>query len=204
MITVCCVKVNDKYGPEYVNILHAMVKRNLSIPHKFVCITDDTTGINPEIETKEALFSDGWWTKLSLFAPKCYDFRGKVLYFDLDVVIVANIKKLATYDAEFAICRDWMCSTYNSSVMLFEADSQTQIWERFNADREAGKKSVRDGDQGFIAAHSTPRVFPERWISSYKVHCKGVADPISPVVLFHGRPNPCEVQDGWVKEHWRE
>lgn len=202
-ITVVCIKVHDKYGPEYVNILYNMVSRNLSVPHKFVCITDDTTGINPEIETVEAMYSDGWWTKLSLFAPNAYNFRGKVLYFDLDVVIVSNINKLANYDASFAICRDWVCSTYNSSVMLLEIGTETQVWDKFDADRETSKASVKDGDQGFIGAHSSPSVFPERFISSYKVHCKGVADPISPVVIFHGRPNPPEVQDSWVMRNWK-
>lgn len=203
MITVVCVKVGTKYPSEYVNILYNMVQRNLSVKHDFLCITDDTTGINPDIKCVEPLYNNGWWTKLTLFAPNCYDLTGKILYFDLDLVIIANINKLANYDTDFAISRDWMCSTYNSSVMLIEAGTQTQIWEKFDADRDAGIKSVPDGDQGYIGAHSKPDVFPERWISSYKVHCKGISDPVSPIILFHGRPNPPDVQDSWVVEHWK-
>lgn len=202
MVTVVCIKVNEKYGPEFVNILYNMVERNLSIPHNFVCITDDTTGINPEIDTKKAMYSRGWWTKLSIFAPNAYDLTGKILYLDLDIVIRDSINKLASYDADFAISRDWATSDYNSSVMLLEIGTQTQIWDKYNADIEAAERT-RDGDQGFIGEHSEPSVFPERWINSYKFHCRGIGEPISPIVLFHGKPDPCDVQDQWVKDNWR-
>lgn len=198
-ITVVCIKVGTKYPASYVNILKNMVERNLSVPHRFVCITDDPTGVH--CDTVEAMYSRGWWTKLSLFAPNAYDFTGKILYLDLDIVIRDNINKLANYDASFAICRDWLISKYNSSVMLLEIGTETQIWDKYNADTIGAERSF-NGDQDLIGEYSNPSVFPERWICSYKVHCKGF-EPISPIVLFHGRPNPSEVLDPWVLEHWQ-
>ena len=36
-----CLKHGTKYGPEYVNKLYNMVKRNCSLDYEFVCLTDN-------------------------------------------------------------------------------------------------------------------------------------------------------------------
>ncbi len=46
---VVCVKWGTKYGPEYVNRLAAAVAKWTSAPHRFVCLTDDATGLNAEV-----------------------------------------------------------------------------------------------------------------------------------------------------------
>ena len=47
---VICMKWGDKYSADYVNILFNMVSRNLSIPFRFACFTDDPKGINEQVE----------------------------------------------------------------------------------------------------------------------------------------------------------
>jgi hypothetical protein len=47
---VICMKWGTKYGPEYVNRLYAMVRRHLSGDFRFVCLTDDSTGIRSEVQ----------------------------------------------------------------------------------------------------------------------------------------------------------
>ena len=47
---VICMKWGTKYGPEYVNRLYAMVRRHLSGDFRFVCLTDDSTGIHSEVQ----------------------------------------------------------------------------------------------------------------------------------------------------------
>lgn len=44
------MKWGTKYGPEYVNRLYAMVRRHLSGDFRFVCLTDDSTGIRSEVQ----------------------------------------------------------------------------------------------------------------------------------------------------------
>ncbi len=51
-VNIICIKWGTKYGPDYVNKLRSMVQRHLKRPHRFVCLTDDTNGIDPSIETK--------------------------------------------------------------------------------------------------------------------------------------------------------
>ena len=43
---IICLKHGNKYGPEYVNTLESMVRRNCTMSFEFVCFTDDPKGIN--------------------------------------------------------------------------------------------------------------------------------------------------------------
>jgi len=106
---VVCIKSGDKYGPEYVNVLFNMVKRNLSIDFKFVCFTDNKAGINVAIQTYDLPFPglNGWWNKLALFS-KNLPISGTILFLDLDVVIIKNIDCLFNYKPrEFIILQDY-------------------------------------------------------------------------------------------------
>ena len=49
-VNVLCMKWGTLYGPEYVNRLYGMVARNLRRPFRFVCLTDDASGIRFEVE----------------------------------------------------------------------------------------------------------------------------------------------------------
>lgn len=175
-----------------------MVERHLTLPHQFVCITDKPDNLH--CQTKKADYVDGWWTKVTLFRPRPYGLDGKLLYFDLDVVIIENINRLAEFDSEFVAIKDWNLSDMiNSSVMLLEAGTQSQIWERYDKDHEAAKRHSYCGDQHWIDQNSEPDYWPEGWCTSYK------ADPGHPrgkVVVFHGTPNPHQVASGWVPDHW--
>jgi len=52
LVNVVCLKWGIKYDREYVNRLYSMVERNLTIPHRFICVTDDPRELNPAIETR--------------------------------------------------------------------------------------------------------------------------------------------------------
>jgi hypothetical protein len=62
---VCCLKYGDKYSADYVNRLHNMVKRNLTIDYEFVCFTENSQDIDPSIRTEPlpSLSVSGWWFK---------------------------------------------------------------------------------------------------------------------------------------------
>ena len=42
MINIACVYYGDKYTFKYVENLYNMVKTNFTIPHRFICFTDNT------------------------------------------------------------------------------------------------------------------------------------------------------------------
>ncbi|MCC2663826.1 MAG: glycosyl transferase, partial [Geminicoccaceae bacterium] len=37
MATVLCMKWGQRYGPDYVNRLHGMLQRHLTVGHRLVC-----------------------------------------------------------------------------------------------------------------------------------------------------------------------
>ena len=49
-VNIICMKWGDKFPAEYVNRLYGMVARNLSIPFRFVCFTENNDGIRDEVE----------------------------------------------------------------------------------------------------------------------------------------------------------
>ena len=68
MISIVTIKWGDKYPAEYVNKLYRAIERNLTVRHRFVCLTDNDEGIHKDVFTMP-LFGDfrGWWNKMLLF-----------------------------------------------------------------------------------------------------------------------------------------
>lgn len=70
--TVVCMKWGTKYGADYVNRLYNMCARNLTIPFKFVCYTDNGDGMLEQIDVRPLPEMDlpagpeRGWRKLSL------------------------------------------------------------------------------------------------------------------------------------------
>ena len=60
-----------------------MVERNLTVPHEFVCYTEDPTGIDPGITVKKLTLMSGiqgWWYKPMFFNPNL-ELKGTILFF---------------------------------------------------------------------------------------------------------------------------
>jgi hypothetical protein len=204
MLSVVCVKAGQKYGPEYVNRLHQMVKRHLRVPHEFVCFTDDQRGLDHEI-TRRPLPGGlaGWWNKLYLFKQGVL--HGRVLFLDLDTIICENINELAGYEGSFAILRDFYRKHgYGSGVMIWNGD-HSYIWERWLVQ---GKPLDDGGDQWWIEqvvdnADRLQDAFPGKFVSWKADECHaGVPDAAS-VVCFHGVPKPIDLTHvPFVAQHW--
>lgn len=113
-LTVVCLKWGEKYGTDYVNKLSAMVRRNLTLPYRFVCMTDNPRGLNCETAP---LIRDlaGWWGKITLFS---HTLPGRLLFFDLDTVITGNIDGFAKYAGPFCLIKPFYRTRgYASGVM---------------------------------------------------------------------------------------
>jgi hypothetical protein len=211
MITVCCIKWGDKFGPEYVNRLAAGVRRNI---HRnafdFVCFTENPQGIDPEIRTAPLLCDyPGWWQKLGLFRPEVPGITtDRILYFDLACVIVGELDPIIELDADFAICRIWPPEMtpdannhiYASGAFLLRVGFRTQVWDNFDM-----SKATPFGDQLWIEQNAPGAyLIPYDWSPSYKMRrLEGGIPPGAKWVMFHGVPKPAEC-GGWVRELWRK
>jgi len=97
---VICIKWGARYPSDYVNRLYNMVSRNTTVPFDFYCFTEDATRLDRKIIVKplpvlNVAPEDNKYSYIKE-AGLCDDNLGglngrRVLYFDLDVVIVGNI-----------------------------------------------------------------------------------------------------------------
>lgn len=215
VITICCIKKGDKYGPEYVNILEAMVRRNvISTPYKFVCFTENATGIRPDIQIMPLPFNaPGWWAKMGLYMERIPGIETeRLLFLDLDVVITGPLDSIMRYDSDFAMAKDEPTGAFpagsardqygNTSVILLRVGAAKRIWECYC---RGGKPETAWSDQGWINDHYAgfADLLSEKEIQSYKLHkLAGDAPPVCSVVIFHGVPKPPDC-GGWVKEFYK-
>lgn len=126
---VVCVKWGSRYGVEYVNRLYSGVRRHLahqSVP--FICFTDNPDGIDSGVIVRELPEKFPlWWGKAYLFSAAAGLDGKRVLFMDLDQVIVGDLAQFWAYSGPFAVLStdgiacELARGGYNSSVMAWEA-----------------------------------------------------------------------------------
>lgn len=202
MITVTCLRTGTKYGPEYVTRLRSMVKRHLPIPHEFVVFGDQP---DADIRTKRT----SWWGKLDILRS---DIRpaGRVLYFDLDTVIVGDLTPLAELDCDFGICanftravNDGYACRYGSCVMTIAHGVDIVPSPQTLADDRSGIY----GDQWAIEqAAPDATLLQDALPPGYFVGRRDFTDTVpddAAVMIFAGRVKPHNTIHRWVGENWK-
>ena len=222
MVTVCCVLWGDKFSEDYVRNLKAGVERNTTVRHKFVCLTDrhidgvDTKFLKPGLT--------GWWNKLQLFDGDIY---GRIVYLDLDTLIVNNIDWLLNYNGGFMGIEDLgaarqplLRDRLQSGVMAWNSDSMDWVYKEFVFKKDTAVREFR-GDGEYLNSvisnrNFLQRIYPDQ-LKSYKydVYPDNIGN-VS-IICFHGRPSiiqsmsesittpvrTYEAQE-WVKNYWRQ
>jgi hypothetical protein len=182
----------SSFGPETVNTLRAMVARNYPHPHRFICVTDDSDGIDPRVE----IIPD--WK---------------------DTVIMGDLTPIWDRPEDFVIWGDTHKSKstcYNGSMVLMTAGARPEAWTSFDPvqspmlSRAAGKFgsdqgwlsyclgpgevkwSKRDGVYSFRNDLQKARQLPENCI----------------IAFFHGSVDPwsdnAQRMYPWVREHYHQ
>lgn len=210
------MKWGSKYGARDVNVLHSMVKRHLTLPYRFICLTDDREGISSEVECFDMpeiyvpkAKDVSPWRKLGMFSKKIGDLKGKALFLDLDIVIVDNIDCFFSYSKKFTIIENWTQKGRgigNSSVYCFEIGKHTDVIEYYqnNVDEVTSKYS---NEQIYLSRKIGDIDFwPESWCKSFKKHSippyiiRYFKAPVKPenvkIVVFHGDPKPSDAITG--------
>jgi hypothetical protein len=217
VLNVVCVQTGNYLGRglEYVRNLHRMVEEHLSLPHRFVCLTDSPIRGIDCIASKH----EGWWEKLRIFQPGL--FSGRVMFLDLDTLILGNIDHVASYDGHFATLHDFWRGErgLGPAVMLFDPKWAGSLYEEWAGQGfpTLGSDQIwlenRDQGRFMKMVDILQSMHPGEFVS-YKEHCTSgkrswrgnLADQLPPpdgarVVCFHGRPRVHEV-GGWVREVW--
>lgn len=236
-LTVACVKWGSKYDATYVNRLYRGVRKHLALKHEFKCLTDDASGLDDGIQIsmlpKDTPLTT-WWLKACLFEPTISKIRhGRVLYLDLDTVIVGPLDRLVVdlatkcnnviaVLATDEIANEVRPRGYNSSVMLWTAPEHSHIYHL-----------LVDAPGAFAAVTSVVYKF-DHWLEmlfdnliilqtlcpgailDYNTHialkeddaaAQEEAPPESAaIVVFPLKPKPHELvrSKGWVKRYWAD
>lgn len=209
MLTVWCLCWGDKYPDYYITRLQKSVRENLSIPHRFICITDRR--ISGVATMPPPVDWPGWWGKLSLFKPGIATVTN--LWLDLDVVVTGSLDDLVNDYGQCALAMplNWAQSGHGgcqSSVMIWKQSKyMLPIYKLFDP-KDARWPPVNDGylwgDQEWITKLRDDGVIdvtpinPD-WVKSYKYHCRNGLPKDCRVVVFHGDPKPDDVSESWFR-----
>lgn len=208
---VCVLRQGGKvgYDASWVRKLKDAVSRNLTLPHKFVCLSDcdvpceriplDTTG-------------DGFWAKMQLFKPNI--FSGPVFYIDLDTVICQNIDDiiLKVSNEKFVMWYESDKGVHSSAMMWWNGDC-SHLWDLYLSKSLDYWKTLYGamplyGDQALISENIDHKLFtellPNEWfhIASKKDNFLNLDN----VKILHFRKvhtKPSTMPDhNLIKSHW--
>jgi len=233
-VDCACVIHGDKYDWCYVERLYNMVIRHSTRPVRFHVFTESDRSV-PAHMIKHVLHDwpgiagpkKSWWYKMQMFEPG--RIAGRLLYFDLDTVIVDNIDWMQDLDSRyFWSIRDfrhlWRPSWkgMNSSVMLWDTARFSWIWREFQKNDVKTQARLFHGDQDFLNSVLTERdlkFMDESLIKSWRWQIKdggmdmktrvyrrpdagSVLSPGVKILIFHGSPKPHDVHDPVISQNW--
>jgi hypothetical protein len=228
--TVICMKWGKAYGADYANTLFSMVSRNTERPLRFVCFTDDPTGLRPEIEALPLppielplTHAQKPWRKIALWAPGLADLEGDVLFLDLDIVVTGSIDPFFDFrpQASYCVIRNWTqpgSGIGNTSVFRLRVGVHPEVFETLVADPEGTVRKFPNSQTFASRTISSMAFWPENWCASFKHTLlprwplnfvkTAPLPPDARIVCFTGHPNPDEARDGiwpaaWYKQSYK-
>ena len=234
IIDCACVIHGTGYDWEYVEKLYNMLVRMIPAGIRFHVYTEHDRSVPPHM-IKHILDDWGvsgpkksWWYKMQLFNSEY--FQGDLLYFDLDVVIIRDLTWITALPTDyFWTIRDFRylqnprTNTINSSVMWFNVEKFSWVWNEFQKSNVLENIKRFPGDQDFLnhaLSINQRRFFEDRYLASYRWQCQaggydfqkrvhrrpGIDMQVGPdiaVVVFHGNPKPHQVSDPIIRDFWK-
>lgn len=207
-------KTRTLYTADHVNVWAAMVRRNLSMPHRIACVTDMPEGIDAGVEiiAPPGDFLDISNPRWANGRPQCYRrlsmfrrdagriFGERFVSMDLDVVIGGPLDPLFDRDEDLTLFKGTLRGRpYNGSMMMMTAGCRPAVYEDFN--QEAALESGRlfcGSDQAWLMHKLGPgeKVWDDRdgvyWFGgAYRTRREKAAPRI---LFFPGNLKPWDVR----------
>ncbi len=206
---LCVLKSGGDYDVTYVEKLRNMVARNVTIPYRFVCLTDMPVSCCQTISLKDNL--PGWWSKIELFRPGLVS-ADRIIYFDLDTIIVGNIDEFLLEDGGFVALGNLhpfrKRNPFGSGMMAWDNNKKYSfLYSKYNVILHKGFR----GDQDYIKVmldgdgkEITYWQKKHKGVYSYKYNCLNGLPQDAKIVCFHGRPRPIGVKKvKWIQDNWQ-
>ena len=218
---VLCMKWGTLFPADYVNVLFRAVSEQLAPGFRFLCLTDQTDGLDPAIVkapipdiglTAAQIRAPGVWRKLALFHPAVAALApgARALFIDLDMMILGPLDPFFATPGEMILLdtgRDWRATEPvqpSTGVFAFTLGEQQQILQAFQAAPEKAMAEYRN-EQDYVAAHARGvTLWPSGSVISFKRNLvrrfsrdlilSPRRPPSGPAILaFHGDPRPADL-----------
>jgi hypothetical protein len=203
MLHIVCWKWGTRFAASHVNVLWSMLARQLQLPFVLHCITDDATGIRPEVwshpmprlyakepRCRRRMIQFGRGFIRRMVDPDCQALtpgpdmddepRIRVLAIDLDVVIVDDITALLSRDEPIVGWRVGHAGVLSGSFLLFDAGALEDAWRHYDEDPIGYPVEVQPrgvpSDQAMV----------NHWLQRYQVPT-GVWTEADGFVSYYGR-----------------
>jgi len=215
-IAICCIlKKSKEYDEVYVEKLFSMIERNTTVPHNLICVSDTFIDYpNCSVIDYGDRYKVGWrWIKMRLFEKGMFNFK-RVIYFDLDTIILSNIDDLLLLRSDFAALQLWSAvrrqkGEFGTGVMVWNNTNDRYSFIADEFTEETPKQFV--GNEPYISFllpkhNKSIDALQDKMsgIYSYKRHCQQKLPKDARVICFHGIPKPRDVKNlDWMKKHWK-
>ncbi|MBC9246395.1 hypothetical protein H4P12_06645 [Paracoccus sp. 11-3] len=198
-VSILTMKWGTLYSADDVNRLAAQVRRHLQRPHRFICFTDDSSGLDPQVEALPLPelglpegHNDTRWRKLGVFRRDLAGLSGTALFLDIDLVVVDDLTPFFDLPGDFYIIRDddlfrpkplrkinperdkFLHGVGNSSVFRFAIGQHPYILDAYLADPAAATRNYEISQQfqsTQLAKHGNLHYWPRGWCVSFKNDC---------------------------------
>lgn len=217
---IICMKWGTLYQSDYVNVLYNACRKNINGDFRFICLTDNSSGIDRNIETypipdnncTTEMWAKGAWPKLTVFKKNLYDLEGRALFIDMDTVVWGNLNKFFDKTESFIGIDtgiNWRPNKKNgglnallgTGVFTFNLGEQSHIFESFQKDPNAAFKSCAIEQVWVQTKVSKLKYWPPSWVISFKrwlrqpIGLDIFLEPKLPphdtgLIAFHGTPRP--------------
>lgn len=145
-----------EYLPEHANIWARMIHRNLTLPHRFLLLTDRVKARYDPLIQPVALWEDlrdfrfsSWrpefpqcWTRLKAFSEEARSVLGeRFVSVDLDCVVTGILDALFDRSEDFLICRraplrrQDVKNRYQASMFMMTAGARRKVWNDFRGEK---------------------------------------------------------------------
>ena len=224
------VGYRSAYGPAQVNTLQRMVARHYGKPHRFICVTDDPAGLDPDVEAvplwndhaavPNPSFKTGpsCYRRLKVFSREIGSVLGeRFCCMDLDTVITADLAPILDRPEDFLAWRNpdprW---PLNGSMFMLTAGSRPQVWESFDpasspaVSHAAGCFGSDQGWMSYVLGRDEATWGPEHGVYSYQMEIRKLGNRLpanARAVMFHGAWDPwmptVHKVAPWVRRHYQ-
>jgi hypothetical protein len=208
-------KVSIDLASLYVRNLYRGVCRNATRDFDFICFTNDSLEVDPEIELRKFPMHTNYGVlpRLWMFSQDAGLNGRQVLCLDLDVVIVGKLEHLMGYDGAFCARSKFQPGQegkLDGDIMSFRAGKwiEEKVWDPFIADVDAAVDRTQGRERYWM--RYTMGDLSDRWqiiapktVLSYKRHVmRGGIPKGAEVVSCHGFPRPHQIRDHVLRKYW--